>query len=98
MIVKGQQINDERHVLLPLWEWGAGNVYLLLLSKAKSKHCQHPIAVKAQYIFVDFILIVFKFDTLLIGTLCPGTSYSKAFQGAKCSWNQGVCQPSIKLK
>ena len=46
--------------------------------KLKGKHFQHPIAVMAQYIFVDFILIVFKFDTLLIGTLCPGTRYSKA--------------------
>ena len=34
--VSFEMIRSRRHVLLPLQEWGAGNVYLLVLSKAKS--------------------------------------------------------------
>ena len=37
----------ERHVLLPLQEWGTGNVYLLSgpWTTLRGKHCQRPIVV-----------------------------------------------------
>ena len=30
------------YLLLTFWQWGTGNVYLLVLSKAKCKHCRKP--------------------------------------------------------
>ena len=31
----------------PLWQWGAGNVYLLVLSNWKENIVKNPIAIKA---------------------------------------------------
>ena len=33
------------YLQLPLWQWGAGNVYLLLLSSWKVNIAENPIAI-----------------------------------------------------
>ena len=37
--------NAQTYLQLPLWQWGAGNVYLLLLSSWKVNIAENPIAV-----------------------------------------------------
>ena len=38
-------IYAQTYLQLPLWQWGAGNVYILLLSSWKVNIAENPIAV-----------------------------------------------------
>ena len=42
---KGQAVRARMYLQLPLQQWGAGNVYLLVLSSWKVNIAENPIAV-----------------------------------------------------
>ena len=43
-------VKARTYLQIPLWQWGAGNVYLLVLSSWKVNVAENPIAVMGLYI------------------------------------------------
>ena len=54
---KNAQINRaQMYLQIPLRQWGAGNVYLLVLSSWKVNIAKNPIAAMGLYIFWSYVL------------------------------------------
>ena len=62
-------VNAQTYLQLPLWQWGTGNVYLLVLSSWKVNIAENPIAV------MGLLMYVGRWGIVLLASIIPGNFY-----------------------